>query len=140
MAAAESSLKRPTKRKWENAPYDRDEALPNKKSIRGQCRYKFKILFPNGTTIDLLLINPKHKMAVTDFICLVKDEYFKSWMRHDSMKRKRKINWNGGNLYVEDANLNKISDTINFEMFEPSKCHILKLYVSVVSTVVVLDF
>ncbi|KAH9724082.1 Structural maintenance of chromosomes flexible hinge domain-containing protein GMI1 [Citrus sinensis] len=38
MAAAESSLKRPTKRKWENAPYDRDEALPNKKSIRGQCR------------------------------------------------------------------------------------------------------
>ncbi|KAH9724068.1 Structural maintenance of chromosomes flexible hinge domain-containing protein GMI1 [Citrus sinensis] len=128
MAAAESSLKRPTKRKWENAPYDRDEALPNKKSIRGQCRYKFKILFPNGATIDLLLIDPKHKMAVTDFICLVKDEYFKSWMRHDSMKRKRKINWNGGNLYVEDANLNKISDTINFEMFEPSKCHILKLY------------
>ncbi|KAH9779981.1 Structural maintenance of chromosomes flexible hinge domain-containing protein GMI1 [Citrus sinensis] len=67
-------------------------------------------------------------MAVTDFICLVKDEYFKSWMRHDSMKRKRKINWNGGNLYVEDANLNKISDTIDFVMFEPSKCHILKLY------------
>ncbi|KAH9779979.1 Structural maintenance of chromosomes flexible hinge domain-containing protein GMI1 [Citrus sinensis] len=49
-------------------------------------------------------------------------------MRHDSMKRKRKINWNGGNLYVEDANLNKISDTIDFVMFEPSKCHILKLY------------
>ncbi|KAL9436957.1 hypothetical protein AB3S75_022908 [Citrus x aurantiifolia] len=128
MAAAESSLKRPTKRKLENTPYDRDEALPNKKFIRGQCRYKFKILFPNGATIDLLLIDPKHKMAVMDFICLVKDEYFKSWMRHDSMKRKRKINWNGGNLYVEDANLNKISDTIDFEMFEPSKCHILKLY------------
>lgn len=140
MAAAESSLKQPTKRKLELTPYDKDKASPNKKIIREKLRYKFKILLPNGATLDLLVVDPKHNMAVKEFIYLAKDEYFKSWMRHNSMKRKRKINWSGENLYVEDANLNKISDTIDFEMFEPFKCHILKLHVSVVSTVVVLDF
>lgn len=135
--AAESSTKRATKRKSEMIERDTEEASPLKLTkgqvqSRATVQYKFKMLLPNGTTVDLTLMNPKRKMTFGYFIDLVKDEYYGGvWRLLESVKKKRRIDWSDRNLYLEDVNMNVIRDEIDLEMFEPHKWHILKLYVSV---------
>lgn len=118
--ASPSSVRKANKRQWEG-----DFTVANMDRA-----YKFKILLPNGSTVELTVRDPRAHMPFEDFVKMVKDEYFEAWRRCDSMKAKRPIKWHGRNLYVEDAYMNVIRESIDFEMFKPHKCHILKLYVS----------
>ncbi|KAJ4726669.1 Protein defective in meristem silencing 3 [Melia azedarach] len=116
--ASPSSVRKANKRQWEG-----DFTVANMDRA-----YKFKILLPNGSTVELTVRDPRAHMPFEDFVKMVKDEYFEAWRRCDSMKAKRPIKWHGRNLYVEDAYMNVIRESIDFEMFKPHKCHILKLY------------
>ncbi|KAJ9172218.1 hypothetical protein P3X46_015483 [Hevea brasiliensis] len=89
--------------------------------------YRFRILLPNGMTVGLRLTDPGSEILFDDFIKLVKEEYLLA-QRQSESKRNRPVNWNGGNLYLEDANDNKIRRRIYFANFKPHKCHILRLH------------
>ncbi|XP_044505503.1 structural maintenance of chromosomes flexible hinge domain-containing protein GMI1 isoform X4 [Mangifera indica] len=91
-------------------------------------KYKFKILLPNGASVELTLWDPFLQMPFKDFIQLVKGEYFRAWQECKSMRQKRTINWNNERLYLEDAYGNKIINIMDFEKFKPHKYHILRLY------------
>ncbi|KAI9157790.1 hypothetical protein LWI28_028154 [Acer negundo] len=90
--------------------------------------YRFKILLPNGICVGLVMRSPKPRMLFEDFLRLVKDEYDLTLRKSKSMKPTRRIQWNSGRVYVEDANDNKIRNIMDFEKFKPYKCHMLRLY------------
>ncbi|XP_062120131.1 structural maintenance of chromosomes flexible hinge domain-containing protein GMI1-like isoform X2 [Humulus lupulus] len=90
--------------------------------------YRFKILLPNGTTIGLNLRECGPKMPLDEFVSLVKDEYSRVVQRSKSMQCKRRINWNAGSLFLQDANDAKMTSIVDFKNFKPHKCHILILH------------
>lgn len=93
--------------------------------------YRFKVLLPNGTSIGLTVRDiPLPEMPFGDFINLVKNEYFRARKLNESMKQKRKIDWEGDRFYLEDVNGLKIRDSIKLKDFKPHSCHILQLHVS----------
>ncbi|KAI4307104.1 hypothetical protein L6164_030326 [Bauhinia variegata] len=91
-------------------------------------KHNFKILLPNGTSIELTLQDPGLEMPFGDFIRLVKEKYNATKKHSDSVKQKRDINWNGDCMFLQDANDTKIRSTVNFKMFKPLRCHILRLH------------
>lgn len=92
--------------------------------------YRFKILLPNRTTVELKLPGLKSEAPFDEFIYLVKDEYLRA-QRQSPMKKMRSLNWNDRCLYLEDENGGKITHKIIFANFKPYKCHILRLHVSI---------
>ncbi|GLT63657.1 hypothetical protein SLA2020_362030 [Shorea laevis] len=90
--------------------------------------YRFKILLPNGTSVELTFRDPQREIAFGEFIERVKDEYNVAKRQSESMRKKRTINWNGERLYLEDANDRKMSTRIDFGYFKPHKRHILRLH------------
>ena len=92
--------------------------------------YKFKILLPNGTSVELTLRDPDPEMQFGDFIGLVRDKYFEARTHFESLSQKRSINWKGDSLFLQDANDKKIRYTLKFKNYKTHKCHILRLNVS----------
>lgn len=103
------------------------------KDIRALQRIRrFKVLLPNGTIVELKVRIPNEdEMRFEEFIHLVRIRYLKIRQNSESMKKKSEINWNCDDLYLEDANDNKIKDVVDFGNFVPKKCHILRLKVNV---------
>jgi len=92
----------------------------------------FKVLIPNGTIVELKVpISDENEMRFEKFIDLVQARYLKIRKNSESMKKKSEINWNCDNLFLEDANDNKIKDVVDFRNFVPKKFHILRLNVNV---------
>ncbi|XP_028806664.1 structural maintenance of chromosomes flexible hinge domain-containing protein GMI1 [Neltuma alba] len=89
--------------------------------------YRFKILLPNRTSIELNLRNPDPEMPLRDFISLVKDKYLVARKRSPLVTKKRDINWSVGNLFLLDANDAKVKDPVRFKNYDPHKCHFLRL-------------
>lgn len=90
--------------------------------------YRFKILIPNGTSVELKLRNPNPEMPLRDFIGLVKEKYLVT--RKSSQRRD--INWSGSStLFLQDVNDVKIRNIVRFKNYKPHKCHILRLHVSI---------
>ncbi|KAF5442725.1 hypothetical protein F2P56_035352 [Juglans regia] len=101
--------------------YDEDDGI--------DTVYRFKVLLPNGTSIGLTVRDiPLPEMPFGDFINLVKNEYFRARKLNESMKQKRKIDWEGDRFYLEDVNGVKIRDSIKLKDFKPHSCHILQLH------------
>ncbi|KAK7293086.1 hypothetical protein RJT34_15947 [Clitoria ternatea] len=119
----EGTCNNPRKRKL-MLSYDEDDD-----DMGEVCR--FKILLPNGTSVELTLCNPEPEMPFGDFMKLVKDKYLDSQrtsMKLKKKKKKRDINWNGGSLFLQDANDTEIRNVIKLKNFKPNKCHILRLH------------
>ncbi|KAL2318144.1 hypothetical protein Fmac_032020 [Flemingia macrophylla] len=91
---------------------------------------RFKILLPNGTSVELTLRNPDPEMPLGNFVSLVRDKYFEARRRrrYDSTSKIRDINWKGGSLFIQDANDTKLRNVIKLKNFKPDKCHILRLH------------
>ncbi|KAJ0103641.1 hypothetical protein Patl1_05164 [Pistacia atlantica] len=99
-------------------------ALEEDDGIVGR-KYKFKILLPNGASVELILWDPILRMRLQDFVKLVKGEYFRAWQ--ESVSQKRTITWKNEGLYLEDAYENKIRNIMDFGKFKPHRYHILRL-------------
>lgn len=95
---------------------------------------RFKILLPNGTSVELTSRDPDPEMPFGDFISLVEDKYLKAQKHSDSTKKKRDINWNSGDLFLQDADDVKIRNVVKLKNYKPHKCHILRLHVSIKPT------
>ncbi|XP_065859828.1 structural maintenance of chromosomes flexible hinge domain-containing protein GMI1 isoform X2 [Euphorbia lathyris] len=92
-----------------------------------QKTYIFKIGVPGGVTIDLRLVDPVRKMGFEDFINSVKKKYLDYTSQHPSRSQKS-VTWKGQHVYLEDEDDNKLSQRIDFDSFEPNKCHFLKFH------------
>ncbi|XVF10079.1 hypothetical protein REPUB_Repub07fG0152300 [Reevesia pubescens] len=90
--------------------------------------YRFKVLLPNGTSVGLTFKDTESEIPFQGFIGLIKDEYDVVRRQSESVRRKRMINWNNERLYLEDANDTKTRNRINLRLFQPHKCHILRLH------------
>ncbi|KAI5394106.1 structural maintenance of chromosomes flexible hinge domain-containing protein GMI1 isoform X3 [Lathyrus oleraceus] len=89
--------------------------------------FRFKVLLPNGTSVELTVWSVETEMHFEDFVGLVREKYLELRKKCEWMKKKRDINWKGSGLYLEDAGDNKIRNVIEFKNFMPRKCHILRL-------------
>jgi len=92
---------------------------------------RFKVLLPNGTSVELKVLNTENAMHFGEFVGLIRTRYLEVQRKNESMKKKREINWNGAGLFLEDASDNKIKNVVDFTNFIPNKCHILRLNVSI---------
>lgn len=93
--------------------------------------FTFKILLPNGTSVELTLRDPEAEMPLGNFVRLVKEKYSEARKHCESMKNTRDINWKGGSISLQDANDKKIRNVLNLKNYKPNKYHILRLHVSI---------
>ncbi|KAI3458000.1 hypothetical protein Pfo_014663 [Paulownia fortunei] len=84
--------------------------------------FKFRILLPNGTTVDLKMRELRSAMPIEEFVGVVRKEY------RNSTEPKRRINWKYQDLHFTDAHTNKIRIKVNFRDFVPNKWHFLWLH------------
>uniref|UniRef100_A0A3Q7GA24 Uncharacterized protein n=1 Tax=Solanum lycopersicum TaxID=4081 RepID=A0A3Q7GA24_SOLLC len=102
---------------------DSDEEVGNNE---GKVFY-FRVLLPNGITLELQVPGPPSEMPVEDFVILVRREYQNIGRRTDSPKPRRQINWTRKDLHFVDAFDNRITKTMDFRKFKSNKSHMLRL-------------
>ncbi|XP_027771413.1 structural maintenance of chromosomes flexible hinge domain-containing protein GMI1-like [Solanum pennellii] len=102
---------------------DSDEEVGNNE---GKVFY-FRVLLPNGITLELQVPGPPSEMPVEDFVILVRREYQNIGRRTDSPKPRRQINWTSKDLHFVDAFDNRITKTMDFRKFKSNKSHMLRL-------------
>ncbi|KAE9604890.1 hypothetical protein Lalb_Chr10g0091351 [Lupinus albus] len=88
---------------------------------------RFKILLPNGTSVELTTLEPDPEMLFTDFITLVKGKYLKE-QKYLGSSNKGSINWKSTSLYLQDSDDVKIRNVVKLNKYKPYKCHILRLF------------
>lgn len=102
---------------------DSDEEVGNNE----EKVFDFRVLLPNGITLELQVRGPPSEMPVQDFVILVKRECQNLGRRTESPKPKRQINWTSKNLHFVDAFENKITKMFDFRNLKPYKSHMLRL-------------
>ena len=70
--------------------------------------------------IGLTVTDPGREMPLRNFIGLVKDECYRARKQYEPIKQKMHIDWNS----------REMRSMIKFDNFNPRKCHILQLHVS----------
>ncbi|XAR52203.1 hypothetical protein NMG60_11020145 [Bertholletia excelsa] len=61
--------------------------------------YKFQVLLPNGTSLELKMRDPETEVPLDYFTDLVKREYFRAMRQTECQKSKRDIHWKSPDLY-----------------------------------------
>ncbi|KAH0688172.1 hypothetical protein KY284_018725 [Solanum tuberosum] len=89
--------------------------------------FYFRVLLPNGITLELQVPGPPSEMPVEDFVILVRREYQNLGRRTESPKPKRQINWTSKDLHFVDAFENRITKMLDFRKFKSNKSHMLRL-------------
>ncbi|XP_026457782.1 structural maintenance of chromosomes flexible hinge domain-containing protein GMI1-like [Papaver somniferum] len=102
--------------------------ISNEKNQEEIKVYNFKVLLPNGTSVDVRLEQPGDQMHINEFLELVRAEHKRTFKDFDSSKFRRKIFWNSESVYLEDATGCKIRYKILFCQFLPKICHFLILH------------
>ncbi|KAL3838064.1 hypothetical protein ACJIZ3_022655 [Penstemon smallii] len=115
------SVERPRKSPYGVVKFKNDS--PNDEKV-----YKFCILLPNGTTLELKMSELRNEIPIEVFIEKVRKEYDVGLKERSSTEVKRRINWNYPDIHFTDANASKIRLNVNFRNFDPNKCHILCLH------------
>ncbi|KAK4734712.1 hypothetical protein R3W88_008973 [Solanum pinnatisectum] len=87
----------------------------------------FRVLLPNGITLELQVPGSPSEMPVEDFVILVTREYQNLGRRTESPKPKRQINWTSKDLHFVDAFENRITKMLDFRKFKSNKSHMLRL-------------
>ncbi|KAL0304417.1 UNVERIFIED_CONTAM: Nicotinamide/nicotinic acid mononucleotide adenylyltransferase [Sesamum radiatum] len=90
--------------------------------------FKFRVLLPNGTTLELKLSELRNEMPIEEFVGVVKREYFNVAKQRRSLEPKRAINWKYQDLYFTDVHANKMRIKVNFQDFMPNTWHFLWLH------------
>ncbi|KAL0321555.1 UNVERIFIED_CONTAM: Nicotinamide/nicotinic acid mononucleotide adenylyltransferase [Sesamum calycinum] len=90
--------------------------------------FKFRVLLPNGTTLELKLSELRNEMPIEEFVGVVKREYFNVAKQRRSLEPKRAINWKYQDLYFTDVHANKMRIKVNFQDFMPNSWHFLWLH------------
>ncbi|KAF5195246.1 Gamma-irradiation and mitomycin c induced protein [Thalictrum thalictroides] len=90
---------------------------------------KFKILLPNGTSVNLILKKSEEdEMSLEEFIKNIRYEYDRS-VGLKVVKGRRKIFWWDPATCLEDLSGGiKMTKTIAFKCYQPNKCHFLILH------------
>ncbi|XP_039056960.1 structural maintenance of chromosomes flexible hinge domain-containing protein GMI1-like isoform X2 [Hibiscus syriacus] len=89
---------------------------------------RFKVLLPNGASVDLTKDDQEREISFQGFMDLIRDAYDVEKRHSGSFKRKGTINWKSKRLYLEDENGSKMMGRIDLRCFNPHKCHILQLH------------
>ncbi|PIA26548.1 hypothetical protein AQUCO_09100023v1 [Aquilegia coerulea] len=90
--------------------------------------YRFKILLPNGTSVNLNLKRTvDDDMSLKEFIDRIRKEYDRS-VGIEVVKGRRKIVWRDPSICLEDLTGVKMPKTIPLMCYPPDKCHILRLH------------
>ncbi|KAL0400592.1 UNVERIFIED_CONTAM: Structural maintenance of chromosomes flexible hinge domain-containing protein GMI1 [Sesamum latifolium] len=90
--------------------------------------FKFRVLLPNGTTLELKLSELRNEMPIEEFVGVMKREYFNVAKQRRSREPKRAINWKYQDLYFTDVHANKMRIKVNFQDFMPNTWHFLWLH------------
>ncbi|KAL3838065.1 hypothetical protein ACJIZ3_022656 [Penstemon smallii] len=117
----EPSVERPRKSPYGVVKIENDS--PHDEKV-----YKFCILLPNGTTLELKMSELRNEIPIEVFIEKVRKEYGVGVKERSSTEVKRRINWNYQDIHFTDANASKIRLNVNFRNFDPNKCHFLCLH------------
>ncbi|XP_059304587.1 structural maintenance of chromosomes flexible hinge domain-containing protein GMI1 isoform X2 [Lycium ferocissimum] len=86
--------------------------------------FYFRVLLPNGITLELQVREAPTEMSVKDFAVLVRREYGR---RTELPKTKRQINWSSKDLHLVDAFENKITKILDFKILKPNKSYMIRL-------------
>ncbi|XP_027110064.2 structural maintenance of chromosomes flexible hinge domain-containing protein GMI1-like isoform X5 [Coffea arabica] len=79
--------------------------------------FKFRVLLPNGTSVDLNLRRPGAEMTLEEFVHTVKREYFSVVRQTEASKPRSSINWSSQDFHLFDANANPISKKLVLNNF-----------------------
>ncbi|KAK6135231.1 hypothetical protein DH2020_031039 [Rehmannia glutinosa] len=90
--------------------------------------FKFRLLLPNGTSLELKIRELRNEMPIEEFIDIVRKEYSTVVKKRSSADGKRRINWKYQDLHFTDAEDNKIRIKVNFRNFVHNKCPLLWLH------------
>ncbi|KAL3521653.1 hypothetical protein ACH5RR_019802 [Cinchona calisaya] len=92
--------------------------------------FKFRVLLPNGTSVDLKIHGHGDAIPVEEFVHMVKQKYLSVVKPTKDLKETRNINWTSEELHFVDAVGSKIRKNLNFENFRPNSNnpHILILH------------
>ncbi|KAL3653639.1 hypothetical protein CASFOL_003320 [Castilleja foliolosa] len=90
--------------------------------------FKFRILMPNGTTLELKISVLKTHMPIEEFIDVVKSEYETVVKQRISEQKKRRINWKYQDIHFTDAHSKEMRTKINFWTLLPNEWNILFLH------------
>ncbi|PHT53343.1 hypothetical protein CQW23_07805 [Capsicum baccatum] len=122
--SAETPRKRPSRVLRIQLDSDEEEVGDNVEKI-----FHFRVLLPNGITLELQVPGPPNDMPVQDFVILLRREYQNYEQRTESSpKPKREINWTGKNLHFVDAFEIKIKKMFDFRKLKPNESHMLRRY------------
>ncbi|PHT87513.1 hypothetical protein T459_09619 [Capsicum annuum] len=122
--SAETPRKRPSRVLRIQLDSDEEEVGDNVEKI-----FHFRVLLPNGITLELQVPGPPNNMPVQDFVILLRREYQNYERRTESSpKPKREISWTSKNLHFVDAFENKITKMFNFRKLKPNESHMLRLH------------
>ncbi|GFQ06478.1 hypothetical protein PHJA_002791800 [Phtheirospermum japonicum] len=90
--------------------------------------FKFRILMPNSTTLELKLSVLQTEMPIEKFMDVVKKEHATVVKQRISEQPKRRINWKYQDIHFTDANSKKKRTKINFRTLLPNEWNILCLH------------
>ncbi|XP_027158168.1 structural maintenance of chromosomes flexible hinge domain-containing protein GMI1 isoform X2 [Coffea eugenioides] len=79
--------------------------------------FKFRVLLPNGTSVDLNLRRPGAEMTLEEFVHTVKREYLSVVRQTEASKPSSSINWSSQDFHLFDANANPISKKLVLNNF-----------------------
>lgn len=89
--------------------------------------FRFRVLLPNGTSVELKMSELRKEMPIEEFIDAVRKEYV--LVINQKRSPKRNINWDYQDLYFTDVNDNKIRIKFDLCEFSSSNWHLLWLHV-----------
>nr|GLL20039.1 hypothetical protein DM860_016599 [Ipomoea trifida] len=90
---------------------------------KGQT-FSFRVLLPNGTTLELKIREPGNDMSVDQLVEAIRAEYCALKCRTES--HRRQINWKSQNLYILDPFDRKLKG-LYFRKLNPRKSYLLRL-------------
>ncbi|XP_019189024.1 PREDICTED: uncharacterized protein LOC109183399 [Ipomoea nil] len=91
---------------------------------KGQT-FSFRVLLPNGTTLEMKIREPGNDMSVDKLVAAIRAEYLALKCRTES--HMREINWKSQNLYILDPFDRKLKG-LDFRRLNPRKSYLLRLH------------
>lgn len=82
--------------------------------------FKFRVLLPNGTSVDLNLRRRGGEMTLEEFVHVVKHEYLSVMRRTEASMPRSSINWSSQDFRLFDANANPIRKKLVLSNFRPN--------------------
>ncbi|XP_042036221.1 structural maintenance of chromosomes flexible hinge domain-containing protein GMI1-like [Salvia splendens] len=116
------------KRPREETPGKTSSGTVQAKDDGCEMVYRFRVLLPNGTAVELKMSELRKEMPIEKFISIVRREYSLLANQKTSLGQKRRINWDYQDLHFTDTQENKMKLKIDFQKLLPNIWHLLWLH------------